>query len=122
MMRLHLALCAALASAAWATISVAQNAPPPPPQKTWKPDAGDEVIVGFSNAPPRAPVVTGPLWNGNQPPPTQQSPGSREPPTKVQKRGVAQAQVNTQARAQRKHVKKPAASPKPAPVPVPVKN
>ncbi len=136
MKQLRFPLSAALASMAWAALTVAQNAPQRPPtqpptsssQNTWAPDGTDEVIVGFSNAPARAPVVTGPLWNGNQPPPTQQGSGSRSPPMKVQKRGIAQAQsqVGTQTRPHRKHVKKSTAPPEaaaaPAPAAAPVKN
>jgi len=34
----------------------------------FQPDVGDEVLVGFAHGDPRAPYVTGGLWNGETPP------------------------------------------------------
>jgi hypothetical protein len=46
------------------------RAAPASPTQTWSvPDGTDSVVVGLSNSTARAPVVTGPLWNGSQPPP-----------------------------------------------------
>ncbi len=65
------------------------RAAPASPTQTWSvPDGTDSVVVGFSNSTARAPVVTGPLWNGSQPrpPTTNGSPGAASLP--VHKRGL----------------------------------
>ena len=140
MTRLHSALCAALASVVWATISVAQTAAqrpapqtPTSSQTTWVPDGSDKVIVEFSKGSMPAPVVTGPLWNGSQRPPTQQSSGSREAPTKVVKRGIAPvtraqtgasaspAKAHSRTASHRKSITKPTAPPAQAQTQTPAK-
>ncbi len=85
------AALAALAMVATAATmaQTAQPAPPvrqPPPQSsnsppnTYVPDHGDNVIVGFPKGATRAPVVTGPVWNGGQKPPTQNPPVQKPVP------------------------------------------
>ena len=66
-----------------------QRTPSNPPITTYSPENGDNVVVGFSNGAARAPVVTGALQNGSQPPPTAAgSSNSRMQPLQVQKRGL----------------------------------
>jgi len=90
----------ALASIACAAPTIAQNAGPQPAARpparpsassssTWAPSNADEVVVGFSNNTPRAPVITNPLWNGPDKPPTQASSGSRVAPVPLHKRSLA---------------------------------
>ena len=65
-----------------------QRTPSNPPTATYSPDNGDNVVVGFANGAARAPVVTGSLQNGSQPPPTAAGSNSRMQPLQVQKRGL----------------------------------
>jgi hypothetical protein len=95
-----LAGCLALASAFYGRDALAQTTQPGhpaqqpqrtpanPPTTTYSPDNGDNVVVGFSNGAARAPVVTGPLQSGSQPPPTATGSNSRMQPLQVQKRGL----------------------------------
>ena len=66
----------------------AQNAPANPTQTWTVPDGTDSVVVGFSNSPARAPVVTGPLWNGSQPAPATTNGSPRAAILPVHKRGL----------------------------------
>jgi hypothetical protein len=95
-----LAACLVLASAFYGKDALAQTTQPghpvpqpqrtpaSPPTTTYSPDNGDSVVVGFPNGAVRAPVVTGPLQNGSQPPPTATGSNSRMEPLQVQKRGL----------------------------------
>jgi hypothetical protein len=54
----------------------AQNTPAQPVASQPTTSSPAEVTVGFQNAPPRSPVVTGPVWT-QSPSPTTQSPASQ---------------------------------------------
>jgi hypothetical protein len=65
------------------------RAAPASPTQTWSvPDGTDSVVVGFSNSTPRAPVVTGPLWNGSQPAPPITNGSPRAASLPVHRRGL----------------------------------
>ncbi len=91
--RLIRSLALSLLLAGCGSSAIAQTVQPAPPVRqqppqsgnppaTYIPDNGDNVIVGFPKGQTRAPVVTGPVWNGGQQPPTQNAP-AQNPPTKA---------------------------------------
>jgi hypothetical protein len=68
-------------SAAAPAVGAANTKPSSAPGQTFAPAANDSVVVAFPSGQPRAPAVTGPLWNGSQSPPVSngQPPASPRP-------------------------------------------
>jgi hypothetical protein len=60
----------------------------------FQPDVSDEVLVGFAQGDPRAPYVTGGLWNGETPPTDASSaPGSTSDPSSGERARLLEHQL-----------------------------
>ena len=67
-------LVIALIVGAWSSSNSLAQVPPSAPGTQSVASGGDAVIVSFDHGKARAPIATGPLWNGSKPPPTSASP------------------------------------------------